>query len=112
MVFQVRVLANVVSLYHVYLLCKLYKLAVIGILWLQSKSFGGHVCLLSSSVMSDYFVTLWTVACQAPLSMGFSQQEYWSGLPFPPPRDLPGPGMEPESRRILYCLSYQGRPWT
>ena len=89
MVFQVRVLANVVSLYHVYLLCKLYKLAVIGILWLQSKSFGGHVCLLSSSVMSDYFVTLWTVACQAPLSMGFCRQEYWSGLPFPLPGDLP-----------------------
>ena len=36
-----------------------------------------------------------TVACQAPLSMGFSRQEYWSGLPCPPPRDLPNPGMEP-----------------
>ena len=41
--------------------------------------------------------TLWTVACQAPLSMGFSRQEYWSGLPFPSPRDLPDPGMEPGS---------------
>ena len=38
--------------------------------------------------------TLWTVACQAPLSMGFSRQEYWSGLPFPSPRDLPDPGIE------------------
>ena len=37
---------------------------------------------------------LWTVAPQAPLSMGFSRQEYWSGLPFPYPRDLPGPGIE------------------
>ena len=37
---------------------------------------------------------LWTVACQTPLSMGFSRQEYWSGLPCPPPRDLLGPGME------------------
>ena len=37
--------------------------------------------------------TLWTVVCQAPLSMGFSRQEYWSGLPFPPPRDLPDPGI-------------------
>ena len=35
------------------------------------------------------FVTPWTVACRAPLSMGFSRQEYWSGLPFPPPGDLP-----------------------
>ena len=40
---------------------------------------------------------LWTVACQASLSMGFSRQEYWSGLPYPPPGDLPGPGMEPTS---------------
>ena len=38
-----------------------------------------------------------TVALQAPLSMGFSRQEYWSGLPCPPPRDLPDPGMEPAS---------------
>ena len=43
------------------------------------------------------FVTLWTVAHQAPLSMGFSSQEYWSGLPFPSPGDLPNPGTEPES---------------
>ena len=41
------------------------------------------------------FVTLWTVAYQAPLSMGFSRQEYWSGLPFPSPGDLPNPGIEP-----------------
>ena len=39
----------------------------------------------------------WTVACQAPLSMGFSRQEYWSGLPFPSPADLPNPGIEPRS---------------
>ena len=43
------------------------------------------------------FVSLWTVAHQAPLSMGFSRQEYWSGLPCLPPRDLPNPGMEPTS---------------
>ena len=47
--------------------------------------------------MSDSFVTPWTVAHQAPLSMGFSRQEYWSGLPFPSPGDLPDPGIEPES---------------
>ena len=43
------------------------------------------------------FITLWTVAHQAPLSMGFSRQEYWSGLPCPPPGDLPNPGIEPMS---------------
>ena len=36
----------------------------------------------------------WTIACQVPLSMGFSRQEYWSSLPFPTPRDLPYPGIE------------------
>ena len=43
------------------------------------------------------FVTSWTVACQAPLSMGFFRQEYWSGLLFPPLGDLPGPGIKPTS---------------
>ena len=43
------------------------------------------------------FATPWTVACQAPPSMGFSRQEYWSGLPFPSPGDLPDPGIEPGS---------------
>ena len=43
------------------------------------------------------FVTPWTVAHQAPPSMGFSRQEYWSGLPFPSPGDLPNPGIEPTS---------------
>ena len=47
------------------------------------------------SVVSDSFATPWTVACQAPLSMGFSRQEYWSGLPFPSPGDLPDPGIKP-----------------
>ena len=43
------------------------------------------------------FVTPWTVAHQAPPSMGFSRQEYWSGLPFPSPGDLPDPGIKPRS---------------
>ena len=43
------------------------------------------------------FATPWTVAHQAPPSMEFTRQEYWSGLPFPPPGDLPDPGIEPES---------------
>ena len=51
------------------------------------------VCVLSC----DSFMAPWTGARQAPLSMGFSTQEYWSGLPFPPPGDLPDPGIEPVS---------------
>ena len=43
------------------------------------------------------FATPWTVAFHAPLTMGFSRQEYWSGLPFPSPEDLPNPGIEPGS---------------
>ena len=54
------------------------------------------------------FVTSWTVAHQAPPSMEFSRQEYWSGLPFPSPGDLPNPGIKPRSphcRQMLYHLS-------
>ena len=52
-------------------------------------------CVCAQSCLTT-FDTL-TVAHQAPLSMGFSRQEYWSGLPFPPPRDLPSPGIKPTS---------------
>ena len=52
---------------------------------------GSHACMLSCVPL---FATPWTVACQAPMSMGFSRQEYWSGLPFPSPGDLPDPGIE------------------
>ena len=45
--------------------------------------------------------TTWTVACQAPLSLGFSRQEYWSGLSCPPPGGLPDPGIEPASLMSL-----------
>ena len=60
------------------------------------------VCVLSRVQL---FVTPWTVAHQAPLSMGFSRQEYWSGLPFPSPDDLPDPGTELMAPVwwILYC---------
>ena len=47
--------------------------------------------------MPDSFATLWTVACEAPLSMAFPSQEYWSGLPFPSPGDLLDPGVKPVS---------------
>ena len=46
------------------------------------------------------FETLWTVAGQAPLSMGFSRQEYWSGMPCPPPGDLPQPQIKPEPSEV------------
>ena len=49
---------------------------------------------LSRSVISDFFATPWTVAHQAPLSLGFSRQEYWSGLPCHPPGDLLNPGIK------------------
>ena len=52
---------------------------------------------VSHSVMSDYLWPPWTVARQVPLSMGFSRQEYWSGLPFSSSGDLPEPGTEPAS---------------
>ena len=47
----------------------------------------------------------WTVACQAPLSMGFPRQEYWSGLPFPSPGDLPDPGIKPMSPALQAASS-------
>ena len=50
--------------------------------------------MLSRFSPAQLFVTLWTVAHQAPLSMGFSRQEYWSGLLCPPPGTLPHPGIE------------------
>ena len=57
--------------------------------------------------------TPWTVARQAPLSMEFSRQQYWNGLQFPSPEDLPDPGIELgllHFRQILYHLSQQGSP--
>ena len=55
-----------------------------------------HACVLSHSGVSDS-ATPWTVAHQAPLSLGSSRQEYWSGLSFPPPGDLPNLGIKPTS---------------
>ena len=74
-----------------------------------------RVCMLSHQpcpTLCDHM----TVARQAPLSMGLSRQEYWSGLPCPPPGDLPGPGTEPASpvSSVLQAdslpLSHQGSP--
>ena len=67
-----------------------------------------HVCVLSHVQL---FASPWTVACQAPLSIEFSRQEYWSWLPFPPPGDHPFPGIEPtplESPVLINkCILYQ-----
>ena len=52
---------------------------------------------MSNLCKVQHFATLWTIARYAPLSMDFSKQEYWSGLPCPPPGDLPDPGIEPTS---------------
>ena len=65
------------------------------------------------------FVTPWTGACQAPLSMGFPRQEYWNGLPYPSPGDRPNPGIKhrsPKLRQTPYHLSPKGseivtKPW-
>ena len=57
----------------------------------------GVVFVLNCFSCVQLFANLWTVACQAPLSIGFSRQEYWSGLPFSSPGDLPDPGIEPAS---------------
>ena len=56
-----------------------------------------HMLLLSGQVWSDSFMTPWSVAHQVPLSMGSPRPEYWSGVPFPSPGDLPDPGVEPMS---------------
>ena len=63
--------------------------------------------------MCQSFVTPWTVACQAPLSMGFLRQEYWCELPFPPPGDLPDPQIQPELPELQVnslLLSHQESP--
>ena len=74
-----------------------------------------HYMLLNINwnCQSWLFATAWTVALHAPLSLGFSRQGYWSGLPCPPPGHLPDPGIEPgspcEAGRFFYRLSQQRR---
>ena len=70
----------------------------------------GEVKLLSRVRL---FAIPWTISYQAPPSMKFSRQEYWSGLPFPSPGDLPNQGLNPDlphCRETLYRLSYQRSP--
>ena len=73
-----------------------------------------YVLYLGASVMSDS-ATLWTIAHQSLLSVGFSRQECWSGLPCPPPRNLLDSGIEPHLLHLLHCrwtlpLSHWGNP--
>ena len=75
------------------------------------------MCVLSHFSRVWLFVTLWTVTHQAPLSMGFSKQEFWKRLPCSPPGDLPAPGIKLVShvscigRQIFYHWSHLGSPW-
>ena len=72
--------------------------------------------MLSCLTHVQLFASLWTVAQQPPLSMGFPRQEYWSGLPCPPPGDLPQPGIKltssaaPALQEDSLPLSHQGSP--
>ena len=68
-------------------------------------------CHCSFTKLCLTFATPWTVAHQAPLSMGFPRQEYWSGLPFPIPGDLPDPEVEPASPE-LFTTEPPGKPST
>ena len=75
-----------------------------------------HACILSGFSLVQLFATLWTAALQASLSMGFSRQEYGSGLPSPPPEDFPDPEIEPASpiaptlQADSLLLSHWGNP--
>ena len=80
-----------------------------GLQWKWNK-----VKVLGRSVMSTHFATPWTICHQASLSTRFLRQEYWSGLPFPSPGDLPDSGIKYvllHCKQILYHLSHHGSPW-
>ena len=80
----------------------IHVLTDVEALWtLSFKSLGGGLV----TKLCPTLVTPWTVACQAPLSMGFSRQEYWSGLPFLSPGDLPDPGIELASSALTNRFS-------
>ena len=73
----------------------------------NSMDYTVHGITKSQTRLSDFhfhvqlFLTPWTTVCPAPLSTGFPRQEYWSGLPFPPPGDLPDPGIKPSSPELV-----------
>ena len=77
--------------------------------WMQSN-FHSVLTQLGKCVINHVFVSPWTVAHQVPLFMGFSRQEYWSGLPFLPPGDLPNPGTEPCVAGGFFTTEPLGKP--
>ena len=87
----------------------LRKLDTVLVLHIERKI---EVCVLDAQSCPTLWGP-WTVSCQAPLSMGFSRQEYWSGLSFPPPRDLPSSGIKPTSpvSPALQADSLPTEPW-
>ena len=93
---------QLINIHYYYFLkmCHFYQMTNSEVLLVKAKKLlfkmcvCAHMCALTHVQL---FVTPWTVANQAPLSMGFPRQEYWSGSPFPTSRDLPDPEMEPTS---------------
>ena len=78
--------------------------------WAQHCKSTMHACIRSYFSCARLFVTLWTIACQASLSMGFSRRECWNGLPCRLPGDLPDPGIKPVSP-ALQADSLLSDPW-
>ena len=74
--------------------------------WETATTLQRSIPLFSCQVMSNSFVTPWTLAHWAPLSVGFPGHEYWSGLPFPAPGDLPNPGIKPVSPALAGQILY------
>ena len=92
------------DIWYLALMTKTWETSFVSFMLLINSILGGgmvlgdQLCMSTQSLSRVWLiVTSWTVAHQAPLSMGFSRQEYWSGLPFPPPGDLPNPGLDPVS---------------
>ena len=80
-------------------------------LWIISEELQTCLCVCVQSLSHvRLFSTPWTVACQAPLSKGFSRQEYWAELPLPSPGDLPNPGTEPALAGGFFITEPLGKP--
>ena len=80
-----------------------------NLMYVKSLAYGGSGGLVAKLCLT--LATPWTVACQPPLSMGLPRQEYWSGLPFPSPGDLPDPRVKPMSPALQvdsFLLNHQG----
>ena len=90
-------IASTVLPYYFFFLIKIELIYNVMLIYALQQSNSDIYIYIYSRVL--LFVTLWTVACQTPLSMGFSRQEYWSGLPFLSSGDLPNPGIELVSLR-------------